>query len=199
MSWMTTLATLKMTETELTRRRSVRTVTHINTVECGVVCLVWHAAKLPCVHPKRPRVYQQHVRTCKHMWVRCRYTQGRFGMHTQWEEGRRKGGEGHGQFCLPKCVHVGLSRAPDVQQRNPWMLPSFSLRIGREQHVAQSSIYSLHLNTLSNSRHMTQQHSTAQHSTAQHSTSTAQHSTQHRTRHTEARDEEKTEMKRDTN
>ena len=31
MSWMTARATLKMTETELTRRHSVRTVTHINT------------------------------------------------------------------------------------------------------------------------------------------------------------------------
>ena len=30
MSWMTSRATLKMTETELTRRHSVRTVTHIN-------------------------------------------------------------------------------------------------------------------------------------------------------------------------
>ena len=37
-----------------------------------------------------------------------------------------------------------------------WMLSIFSLRIGREQHVAESSIYSLHLNTLFNSRHITQ-------------------------------------------
>ena len=35
MSWMTARATLKMTETELTRRHSVRTVTHINTLARG--------------------------------------------------------------------------------------------------------------------------------------------------------------------
>ena len=35
MSWMTARATLRMTETELTRRHSVRTVTHINMVWCG--------------------------------------------------------------------------------------------------------------------------------------------------------------------
>ena len=35
------------------------------------------------------------------------------------------------------------------------MLPISSLRTGREQHVAESSIYSLHLNTLFNSRHVT--------------------------------------------
>ena len=62
---------------------------------------------------------------------------------------------GHRQFCLPKFVHVGLSRAPEVQQRTPCMLPIFSLRTGREQHVAESSIYSPHLNTLFNSRRVT--------------------------------------------
>ena len=36
MSWMTARATLKMTETELTRRHSVRTVTHINKCQRGV-------------------------------------------------------------------------------------------------------------------------------------------------------------------
>ena len=45
MSWMTAGATLKMTETELTSRHSVRTVTHINMVWwwCGLVwCgVVW--------------------------------------------------------------------------------------------------------------------------------------------------------------
>ena len=35
MSWMTARPTLKMTETELTRRHSVRTVTHINTLPRG--------------------------------------------------------------------------------------------------------------------------------------------------------------------
>ena len=40
MSWMTAPATLKMTETELTRRHSVRTVTHINMVWCGAAFLL---------------------------------------------------------------------------------------------------------------------------------------------------------------
>ena len=34
---------------------------------------------LPCVHPKRPRVYRQHVHICKHMWSCCQYTRGRLG------------------------------------------------------------------------------------------------------------------------
>ena len=64
---------------------------------------------------------------------------------------------------------------------------SSSLRIGREQHVPDSSNHSPCLIKLFNSRQTTQQttqhttqHNTAQHSTAQHSTaqhSTAQHST----------------------
>ena len=76
---------------------------------------------------------------------------------------------------------------------NHWMLHILSLGIGREQHVVQSSIYSLHLNTLPNSRHMIQQHSTVQHSDNTH--------TQHRTCHTEAkrREEEMKETKRDIN
>ena len=41
MSWMTTRATLKMTETELTRRHSVRTVSHINMVGLGVGWQGW--------------------------------------------------------------------------------------------------------------------------------------------------------------
>ena len=41
MSWTTARATLKMTETELTRRHSVRTVAHMNMVWCGVCGVVW--------------------------------------------------------------------------------------------------------------------------------------------------------------
>ena len=143
---------------------------------------------------------------CKHMWVWCRYTRRRLE-RTHGAEGEG----GHRQFCLPKFAHAGLSRAPEVQQRNPSMVPIFSLRIGREQHVAESSIYSLHLNTLFNSKHVTQrhthiqqqqQHTTAQHSATQHST--AQHSTEHATQKQAKRREEEikrrreTEMKRDT-
>ena len=36
----------------------------------------------------------------------------------------------------------GHHLAPEVHQRNQWILPIFSLRIGREQHVADSSNHS---------------------------------------------------------
>ena len=103
-------------------------------VRCGVVCGVTR------LHPKRPRVYRQHVHTCKHMWVWCRYTRRRF----ERTHGRRENG-GSSSVLLTKIC-------------NPWIFPFFSLRIGREQHVAESSISSLHVNTLFKSRHMTQRH-----------------------------------------
>ena len=37
----------------------------------------------------------------------------------------------------------GCHLTPEVNKRNPWILPIFSLRIGREQHVADSSNHSL--------------------------------------------------------
>ena len=58
---------------------------------CGVVT--------PCVHPKRPFVYRQHVHTCQHMWVWCRYTRSDLDGHTE--------GGSHRQFCLPKFAHEG--------------------------------------------------------------------------------------------
>ena len=166
----------------------------------------WHAEKQSCVRSKRRRMYRQHVYMCKLMWVWCRYTRGRFE-HTDGE--REKKVIVSSEYS--KTAHVGLSRAPEVQQRTPWILPIFCLRIGREQHVAESSNHSLHLNTLFNSRHMTQrhthrhsttEHNTAQQSTEQHSTiqhNNAQHNTAHSTaRHTEAkrREEEVKETKR---
>ena len=38
--------------------------------------------------------------------------------------------------------------APQVHQRNPWILQNFSLRIDREQHVPDSSNHSLYLTKL---------------------------------------------------
>ena len=36
-----------------------------------------------CAHPKRPRLYQHHVRMCCHMLAWCRYTRGRMlNVHT---------------------------------------------------------------------------------------------------------------------
>ena len=54
-------------------------------------------------------------------------------------------GVGHRQFCLPKIAHVWLSRASEVHQRNFWIFPISSLKIGREQHVTDSSNHSLYL------------------------------------------------------
>ena len=118
-----------------------------------------------------------------------------------------------------KFAHVRLSHAPEVQQRNPCMLPIFSLRVGREQ---QTRCRVLHLfaspehtrllqthdtTTQHNDTHNTTTHSHTQRHTANtiqpqhnnnHSTTTA--TATHRTRHsTEAkrREEEMKEMNRD--
>ena len=149
-------------------------------VRCGW-CVEWHAEKPPCVHPKRPRVYQHH----NHMW--CWYTRGRFE-RTCGEEGEG----GHPQFCLPKIAHVWLSQPMDVTY----------FQFENRSRTTRCRI-SLHLNTLFNSRHMTQRHTqTRTHTQHNHvqEHSTAQHNTaQHRTQHTEAkrREEEMKETKRD--
>ena len=58
---------------------------------------------------------------------------------------------GHRQLCIPKFAHVEFSLAPQVHQRNPWIINNFSLRIDREQHVSDSSNHSLYLIKLLNS------------------------------------------------
>ena len=72
-------------------------------------------------------------------------------VHTEafWMDTRRRGMSRH-QFCLPKFGHRGLSRAAEVHQRNPWILPIFifSLRTGRTRHVPEFFNHSLYLNTL---------------------------------------------------
>ena len=45
----------------------------------------------------------------------------------------------------PKFAHVGLSRASEVHQNKHWILHIFSLKIDREQDVADSSNHSLYL------------------------------------------------------
>ena len=100
-------------------------------------------------------------------------------VHTGERRGRSS------SVLLTKFCPRRFSHAPEVQKRNPWMLPIFSLRIGREQHVAESSFYSLHLNTLFNSRHMTQRHTqTRTHTTQRHTAThhTAQNTPQHRSK-----------------
>ena len=54
-------------------------------------------------------------------------------------------GWGHRQLCIPKMGHVELSRVPQVHQRNERISHIFRLRVGREQHVPDSSDHSLYL------------------------------------------------------
>ena len=95
----------------------------------------WIQKTSPCVHSKRP-VYAGTMHTCVSTCARGAGTHGGvLNVHkgTFWIHTRGTGG--HRQFCLLTFAHVGLSRASEVQQRNPCMLPIFSLRIGPEQHV----------------------------------------------------------------
>ena len=137
---------------------------------------------------------------CKHMWVWCRYTRGRFG-RTHGEEG-----EGSSSVPLTKiCPRGGFRGSPKKSLR---VFTFSSLRRSREQHVPDSSNHSLLLNALFNSRHMTQRHtqtrthntttySNTQHSTATAQHSTAQHSTAHATQKQRKREEEMKETTRD--
>ena len=65
------------------------------------------------------------------------HTEGVLYIHTE--------SRGSSLVLLTKFAHVLLSRDSEVHQRNQWILPIFSLRIGREQHVADSSKHSLYL------------------------------------------------------
>ena len=101
-------------------------------VRCGVWW--WHAenpvyrCKTPlCVQSKRLRVYGQHTHMLEHM--RFEYTH-----------------EVSSPVPLTKkSPRRVLTCAREVHQRNPWMLPIFSLRIGRTRHVPDSSNHSLYL------------------------------------------------------
>ena len=72
----------------------------------------------------------------------CRHTRGRF---ERTHGGQRGVIVSSAYQNLPKLGH---QKAPEVHQRNPWILPISSLRIGREQHVAESSNHSLCLEKL---------------------------------------------------
>ena len=82
------------------------------------------------------------------------YTRRRF----EWTHGDvLDGGEGRGghrQFRSPKFAHVGLSRAPEIQQRNPWILRIFSLRTSRKRHIPDSSNHTLYLMRLLGSNYL---------------------------------------------
>ena len=71
-----------------------------------------------CWHAEKNGVNIQNVPVCK----KCGCGAGTHGDVLHVHTGRRWR-EGHRQFCLSKFLHVGLSHAPEVQQRNPWILP----------------------------------------------------------------------------
>ena len=60
-------------------------------LSCGAVrCVVWCVSvqNVPCVRPKRPRVYRHHARMFRHMCAWCQHTRERFGRThggTGWE------------------------------------------------------------------------------------------------------------------
>ena len=126
-----------------------------------VVCVVWCGAgrglgtqkKPPCVDSKRPRVYRHHAHMFQHMRAWCQYTRGRFeSTHGGFLDGHTGGGEegeGKGGVIVSSAhrnLHIGSSRASErFTERNPWILNIFSLKIGREQHVPESSDHSLYL------------------------------------------------------
>ena len=132
------------------------------------------------------------------MWVWCRYTQGRF------ERTNGEGEEGHRQFCLPKFAHVGLSRAPEVQQRNPCMLPIFQFENWsrttrcRVHHLFASPEHTVQLQTRDTPHTDTHTHNTQQHST-EHATAQKQREEKRRqdkTRQDKTREEKRREEKR---
>ena len=94
---------------------------------CGVVCPLNTS---PCVHSKRLRVCRQHAHMLFNMCAWCRHARGR----VEWTH-RGQGGviASSANQNLPT---QGYELTQEVHQRNQWILPIFSLRIGREQHVA---------------------------------------------------------------
>ena len=93
--------------------------------------------KPPCVHSKRPRVSRQHAHMLFNMCAWCRHTRVRFA----WTHGGQGGAivtSAYQNFAL-----VRSSLGPRGPPRNQWILPIFSMRTGREQHVADFSNSSL--------------------------------------------------------
>ena len=125
-------------------------------VVCGRVRVVvwswlWHAETTPCVHPKRLCVYIRTVPVCTGQQVHMFFSYGRgAGTHADvlnvyteafWMDTRE------GVIASSAC-QKWPRRVITWNQRftkSNWMLPIFSLRIGQEQHVFDSSNHSHYL------------------------------------------------------
>ena len=122
-------------------------------VSCHVLCLVlccgvcargvvWcDTLKITCVRPKRPHVNRPYARMLKHIRAWCQYTRGRFGRtHGDVLEGYTMGSgeKGSSSILLTKICprRVMCFRGTSLL---------FGLRMGREQHVPDSSDHSLFL------------------------------------------------------
>ena len=110
-------------------------------VRCGPVC---RFKTPPFVHSKRPRECRQHAHMLFNMCVCCRYTRRRFECT---HGGVLNGHTGsHHQFCLPrKSPRRVLTWSQRFTKETLGSYPFLSLRIGREQHVSDSSNHSLYL------------------------------------------------------
>ena len=97
---------------------------------------------------KRPRVCRHHAHMCFNMKAWCRYTRGRYerahgdvlSPHTE----SRGEGVGHRQFCLPNLPTLVITSFRGSPKKLLDLSHS-SLRKDREQHVPDSSNYSLYL------------------------------------------------------
>ena len=114
---------------------------------CGTLKKTW---KNPCVGSRTSRVYIQNVpvyagttRTCVSTCARGAGTHGDVLNATHGGVLNVHTGTQGIECCLPKFAHVWSSRASEIHHKKPMDLTHFSLRIGREQHVADSSNHSL--------------------------------------------------------
>ena len=99
----------------------------------------------PCVHAKRPHVCRHHAHMCFNMCAWCRYTRGRFESTHGGRFVHTYGSRGSSLVVLTKIgPRLVITCFREVHQRNPWIFTIFSLRIGREQHVVDSSKVSVY-------------------------------------------------------
>ena len=129
---------------------------------CGCVSLwLWlvywhHGSVFGIIKNSRIRATGSfHMRAwCQHTRGRCESTHGgRFerthalslppATHHTHKKGQKRRRNKVTASSAHQKKHQSYHLAPEVHQRNPWILQMFSLRIGREQHVPYSSNQSL--------------------------------------------------------